>query len=132
MAKSKKSNTCSSLINKKMNQDTYILRQEVMKLIYEAKQLVPSLPRITVRITHDHQSILGMGRIGGNQIWISERAISCNEFDLRAIVFHEILHAVFSLPHDNSCPLMKPVHSPLSKKEAQNHFIKWVNFVLQK
>lgn len=130
MNKSKSSKNSGALINKDMNDQTYQLRSEVMKYIYEAKEALNRstqiiLPRITVRITKDHESILGMGRMGKNIIWISQRAVESNRFDLRSIVFHEILHAVFKVNHDESCPLMKPVHSPLTKIQAQQLFIKW-------
>lgn len=128
-AKSKSSKTTSSLTNKAMNPKTYQLRTEVMNYIYEAKELLNkhniSLPRITIRITDDHESILGMGRMGQNIIWISQRAVEESRFDLRSIVFHEILHAVFNINHDDSCPLMKPLHSPLTKAQAQQLFLKW-------
>ena len=129
MNKSKPSKNSGNLINKEMDDQTYRLRSEVMKYIYEAKELLNHsaiiIPRITVRITKDHESILGMGRMGKNIIWISQRAVESNRFDLRSIVFHEILHAVFNINHEESCPLMKPVHSPLSKILAQQLFIKW-------
>lgn len=130
-ARSKSSKTTLSLTNKAMNPKTYQLRSQVMKYIYEAKELLKhhniAMPRITVRITDDHDFILGMGRMGKNIIWISQRAVESNRFDLRSIVFHEILHAVFNINHDNSCPLMKPVHSPLPKAQAHQLFLKWAN-----
>lgn len=37
-----------NLINKEMNNKTYDQRRKVISLIYRAKKLVPSLPRIAV------------------------------------------------------------------------------------
>ena len=97
--------------NLKMDAAVYKLRRNVIGFIYEAREAV-SLPRITVRITEDHDSMLGCARMNENILWITKRAI--NEFDLRGIVYHEIAHAVFGADHDESCPLMK---SSTNKKE---------------
>lgn len=84
-----------ALLCKKMNSDVYKLRRRVIDLIYEIKELV-DLPRVEVRITDNHESILGQGTKGQfrgrSWIWISERAIKASEFDLRTIVYHEVLH----------------------------------------
>ena len=121
-----------ALLCKKMNSDVYKLRRRVIDLIYEIKEMV-NLPRVEVRITDDHESILGQGTKGQfrgrSWIWISERAIKASEFDLRTIVYHEVLHAVFGVNHDESCPLMKPTHTPLEKREAQKLFMKWAKSV---
>ena len=110
-----------------MNNQTYKLKKEAMKFIYEAKALDPSLPRITVRITDSHSKTLGVGRFGKNIIWITEDAVNNPNYDLRTIVFHEILHAVYSVEHDEKCPLMKAIHTPLAKKYCEKHFKKWIN-----
>lgn len=125
MKKNKKFNS-NKLVNKEMDEKTFILRKKAMSFIYEAKKLVPSLPRIELRITHDHEVTLAMGRMNKNIIWVSDRAINQKEFDLRTIVFHEILHAAFGVEHDESCPLMKSIHAPLSKNEAERLFLFWV------
>ena len=90
--------------NLKMDKRIYGLRREVMGYIYEAKEVV-EMPRITVRITDNHESMLGCALMEKDVIWITERAI--HEYDLRSIVFHEIAHAVFGADHDEDCPLMK-------------------------
>jgi len=94
------------LKNKQMNSKVYELRREVIKLIYEAGKLV-KLPRITVRITKDHKEILGVARPKKNIIWITENFVAS-----RAVVFHEILHAVFGLKHIPKCPLMADKINP--------------------
>jgi hypothetical protein len=73
------------LQNKAMNDKTYRLRREVIGLIHEAKKLVPSLPRLTVRVTDNNPEILGVARTGKNVIWITE----CSVVSM-AVVFHEI------------------------------------------
>jgi hypothetical protein len=118
--------------NKEMNEATYKLRRRVMELIYEIKDLA-DIPRVEVRITDDHERVLGLGTMSGTPvIWITERAITASDFDLRTVVYHEVLHAVFHIKHDEKCPLMKATHSPLSKGEAQKHFMKWVKRALLK
>jgi len=90
------------LKNKEMSSDVYALRRQVINLIHEAKKLV-DLPRINVRVTDKHETILGVAKMGKNIIWITEKTVAS-----RAVVFHEILHAVFAQEHAKGCPLMAP------------------------
>lgn len=130
--KSKKSTkfTTTLLKNKEMNDNTYALRRKVIELIYEAKELVPTLPRVDVRICHTDKTgscILGVGRMKQNVIWIAEESISSDWVNLRHVVFHELLHAVYGIKHDEKCPLMKAQHHlGLNKAECHKHFMKWV------
>jgi hypothetical protein len=123
-----KARTTTKLVkNKKMNQDTYKLRREVMELIYEAKALTSGkLPRIEVRIADKDTSILGVATVGGNVIWITDGAIKQAKYDLRTVVYHEIVHAVYGVRHIETCPLMKAVHTPLTKAKCQKLFLKYV------
>ena len=86
---------------KKMSSEVYKLRQAVMGYIREAKALVPELPRIEVRIVDNHAEIAGMAKLGTNQIFITEGFVAS-----RGLIFHEILHAVYSIDHITGCPLM--------------------------
>lgn len=113
------------LKHKRMNSDVYRLRRRVMAMIYEAKKLVPSLPRITVRITDDHHTTLAMATLKRDFIEVSERAITCSDFDLRTIVYHELVHAVYGFHHDEACPLMRSIHKPLSIELVQSLFLKY-------
>jgi len=89
---------------KVMSPAVYALRRQVIDLIYEAKKLVPDLPRIEVRVTENHDSILGMAYMERNIIHITERSVAS-----RSVVFHEILHAVYGTEHDETCPLMASI-----------------------
>ena len=95
------------LKNKTMNKDTYKIRRQVIELIYQAKRLVPELPRIEVRIAENSKRTLGVGRMGQRIIWITERSAAD-----KSTVFHEILHAVYSTEHVEGCPLMDAVEQP--------------------
>lgn len=114
------------LKNKVMNKDTYALRRKVMSFIYDAKALDPTLPRITVRITDNNSTTLGVGRMKGNTIWITDKAINCKDYQLRNVVFHEILHATYGVPHSTTCPLMSPVIQKIPKAKAEARFKYWV------
>lgn len=111
--------------NLKMNDAIYKLRRQVIDYIYEAKEVV-ELPRITVRITDNHKTMLGCATLEKDILWITERAIN-EGWDLRSIVYHEIAHAVFGTKHDENCRLMKACQDPndsspskrMSKLEAQ-------------
>ena len=112
--------------NDKMNKDTYKLRSRVMELIYEALDYGIKLPRINVRIgqpTKGNENTLGVG--GQKWIWITRNAMNkstdkaLNTDYLRHVVFHEIGHAVFNLPHNEKCPLMaSTLSSPCTRTQA--------------
>lgn len=108
--------------NKEMNKETYALRKQVMALIYEIKEFA-EIPRISVRVTENDGCVLGRARLNRGEIWIAEKSIK--GYDLRTIVYHEIVHAVYGAEHDESCPLMKSVYSPLTKAQAKKHFLKY-------
>jgi len=121
-----KNDTVKDLNNKKMDKKVYGLRRQVINLIYEAKKIV-NLPRVTVRITDNDESTLGMGRLGKNIIWITEEAITMSQFNLRMLVWHELVHTVAGLGHIKDCPLMSPVHnSKITKTKADNLLKKYL------
>lgn len=114
---------------KDMDSKVYQLRRQVMGYIYEAKELYPNLPRINVRITEDDETCLAYAYLNKNIIRISTQAIIGKGFDLRTIVFHELVHAVFGFRHDDACELMRPKHRPLSKAKADKLFKKYVKML---
>jgi len=118
-----KSKSTKLLVNKSMDSGVYSLRTKVISLLYEIKEL-HNIPRIDVRITQDDKIVLGAARLKDNIIWISEKAIKDNNYDLRTVVYHEVLHAVHGILHDESCPLMKSKHTPLTKELCQSLFLK--------
>ena len=109
------------LKNKKMDSEVYKLRRKVINVIYEIKEQF-NIPRITVRIADRHDVILGVARLKDNIIWITEESITDPRYDLRTLVMHELLHAIYGIGHDKKCPLMKPKHTPLTKAECYLNF----------
>jgi hypothetical protein len=55
--------------------------------------------------------------MGQCKIFVSENYVA----SLRT-VYHEILHAVYRVPHISGCPLMGPVHCEISEEEADRLF----------
>ena len=125
-----------------MNDETYNLRRNVMAYVYDAKNLLRSvgydLPRQRVRIIdvdpgvflkaeRDFVSdiLLGCASFGGNDIYIPVKTIEQN-YDLRTVVFHEILHSAFCIDHDNESPLMGQSHKKMTPEDADKWFLKHV------
>jgi hypothetical protein len=114
-----------TLKNLKMNNETYALRSKVMELIYEAKALVPSLPRITLRITENSDRVNGVAQLNDNLIWIPANSPRRSKDQLRRTVFHGILHAAYGVEHVASCKLMGSVYTDITKSEAEKLFKKY-------
>ena len=96
----------TKLINKKSN--FYSQKKEVMKYVYEAKNIASKI------------------NSSKKTIWITEQAIIYN--DLRQTVFHEILHTLYNIEHVNGCPIMHPTRTKnkYSNKEITSVFIKYI------
>jgi hypothetical protein len=124
--------TSTKLKNLDMNADTYKLRRQVIELIYEANKLV-RLPRVDVRITERDTEgkgvgggeVLGQARMKSNIIWISKESVRSR--GLRAVVFHELLHAVYGVPHTESSPLMSPHYVAMDTDAIHEEFIYFAN-----
>ncbi len=86
-----------------MDDKVYKLRRQVISIIYEVKKLIPDFPRVEVRIS-EMKNAGGLGYLNNNVIRIGLNAI--NGSNLRAVVYHELGHAVLGLEHDEECPLM--------------------------
>jgi len=109
------------LHNKRMNNQVYQLKRDVINIIYDLKRYV-NLPRITVRITDNQDDLLGRARMNDNIIWIPENTF--NSKYLYQVVLHEILHAVYGIEHNEKCELMSAyVTKQLSKQKALDIFL---------
>lgn len=117
--------TTSKHKNLDMNKETYKLRRQVINVIREIGELV-DLPRINVRITDPtkgNEQVMGSALLRGNTIWITQDTIK--NTDVRTVVYHEVLHAVYGTQHDEDCPLMKSTFDrALTKKECVKYFLK--------
>jgi hypothetical protein len=71
----------------------------------------PEFPRVDVRITDltpesEAMGTMATARLGDRIIWVPASTLE-DDYDLHRIVFHELLHAVYSIRHIESCPLMR-------------------------
>lgn len=113
------------LDNKKMNQDTYEMRSEVMDIIYEIKNEIVDIPRVEVRITNSDEKYFGVAKRGANEIFITDTAVKSDY--LRQVVYHEVLHAVYGTYHNENCALMQSQENEvLTKEKCQELFKKYI------
>jgi predicted metal-dependent hydrolase len=109
--------------NLEMNGHVFALRRKVIALVYEANRLVPNLPRVEVRIVENEGNTLGVASLKTKHISIMANCVADNDEILRHVVFHELVHTLFGVRHDETCPLMKALVSiPCSKQEAHAIF----------
>ena len=123
----RKNKTTKEFKNYKMNSDVYKLRRQVMNLIYEVKE-VYDIPRIDVRIGESKNcNTLGIARLNNNIIWIAEYTINKGIDFLRNVVYHELLHTIYGVEHDENCPLMQSrLENILTKEQCLDIFGKYV------
>jgi len=112
------------LHNKRMNNQVYQLKRNVINIIYDLKRYV-NLPRITVRVTDNQDNLLGRARMNDNIIWIPENTF--NSKYLYQVVLHEILHAVYGIEHNEKCELMCKYVKNITKEKALNIFLSYCN-----
>lgn len=78
------------------------------------------------RITDCHkQHVLGTAGMGECVIWIPAKTL--NSKYLREVVYHELCHALWAVPHIESCKLMSSCvgKRALSKATVQKLFLKY-------
>ena len=109
--------------SKRMSDEVYKMRREIIDIIYRVKKLVPNMPRISVRVADNDDEVLGCATMRGREMWITERSTS--DF---AVVLHEILHAWKGIDHDDNCKLMHPNKQlGVSDKELMDIFLTYTN-----
>ena len=118
--------TTKDFTNHKMTDDVYKLRRQVIDMIYEIKNVYSDIPRIDVRIGKSKTcGVLGVARLNDNIIWIDDQAYKNDDY-LRNVVYHEILHAIYGINHDEKCPLMcSTLKEVISKNECLKTFGKY-------
>lgn len=115
--------------NYQMNSETYALRKRVINFIYEIKKHVPNLPRVEVRVGKAiKRNLLGQAKLNKKIVWITDIALNMNDKELRNTVYHELIHAVYGIEHDEKCPLMQScLDTVLNKEDCVKHFLKYIN-----
>lgn len=95
----------------KMSDDLFIQRRRVINMLYEVREYLKiELPYITVRIADFHkENLLGLGFFIKNQIVISDQLKFWSDEYLRHVIYHELAHAYFNAPHNESCILMPSI-----------------------
>ena len=107
---SRKVKTTKRFVNFKMTDEVYKNRRKVLDFIYELKNEGFKLPRIDVRVGDSKKcNVLGKARIKDNIIWITQKAIDNGDSELRSVVYHELLHAIYGCNHVKGCPIMSAI-----------------------
>jgi hypothetical protein len=112
----------------KMDDEIYKLRRNVINVIYEIKDMFPSIPRQVVRIverdmtedTHDGWHLAcGYAGLGANYIHITKKWSQIDRY-IYELVAHELVHSIVAFGHDDKCPLMSPClgAKPMSKADV--------------
>lgn len=124
-----------TLKNLKMDDEVYKLRRNVIELIYEANGLLeandlPRMPRVDIRITEegkgDNRFVMGEAQVGQKIVWIPASSAKMSQEELRVVVYHELLHAVYGMRHDDKCLLMGASYRVLKKEKVQLLFLQHV------
>ena len=120
--------------NLEMNPETYAMRRKVMNHIYRARELVPELPRVGVRITEDAKSfengatILGTAAMNDYIIWICKSSVE--RPDLKYVVFHELVHTFFKYGHSSDKKsLMYTSIQKMTDSEIEKDFVRYSQLV---
>jgi hypothetical protein len=121
--------------NLDMSPEVYKLRRMVMDYVYEAKRLTGgTMPRVEVRITdnadYHAKNIAGLGSMDKlKALWIPSDLLKKPATYIKYVVFHEILHAVYKIQHDNDSYLMAPSSRVdlADSKKIDADFLSFVN-----
>ena len=118
---SRKVKTTKRFVNFKMDNEVYKNRRKVLDFIYELKNEGFKLPRIDVRIgTSQKCNVLGKARLKDNIIWITQEAINNGSNELRSVVYHELLHAIYGCNHVKGCPIMSAIQPDVVANKSQS------------
>jgi hypothetical protein len=94
----------------RMDSKVFKLRRRVISIIHDANKIV-RLPRINVRVTEQavgRPKVLGRAHSNQLLIKIPKGTFNMPKETLRYVIYHEIGHAVFKLPHTRRKGLMHP------------------------
>ena len=124
------SRTVKGFVNHKMNNEVYKNKRKVLDFVYELKNQGFKLPRVNVVIGDAKKcNVLGKARLKDNIIWITQEAINNGSNELRSVVYHELLHAIYCCTHVKGCPIMSAVQPDVvaNKVKSIEIFKKYYN-----
>ena len=124
------SRTVKGFVNHKMNNEVYKNKQKVLDFVYELKNEGLKLPYVRVKIGEDKQcNVLAKAKMKKCEIWVTQKAIDNGSNELRSVVYHELLHAIYGCEHVKGCLIMDAVQPDVvaTKVKAIEIFKKYYN-----
>ena len=107
------------------------IRKKVIGIIREASTVVGyRLPRVEVRVVVDSEcaDAIAMARMGGCVVnVVLDHVENMSYLDLRHVVFHELVHAVFNIGHNEECALMRSTLKKTTKRQQNKIFSQYAN-----
>jgi hypothetical protein len=104
-----------------MSAEVYLLRRNVMNVLYEIKNRGITIPRIEVRIvdtSNAQKGLMGYAYTLKNIIHIAQKWALVPSLTLKCLVLHEVLHAVKGTQHVDGCPLMAATMVKIESEES--------------
>ena len=104
-----------------MSAEVYLLRRNVMNVLYEIKNRGIVIPRIEVRIvdtSNAQKGLMGYAYTLKNIIHIAQKWALVPSLTLKCLVLHEVLHAVKGTQHVDGCPLMAATLQKIESEES--------------
>lgn len=124
------SRTVKGFVNHKMNNDVYKNKQKVLNFIYELKNEGLKLPYVRVKIGDAKKcNVLAKAKMKKCEIWVTQKAIDNGSNELRSVVYHELLHAIYGCEHVKGCLIMDAVQPEVvaNKSKSIEIFKKYYN-----
>jgi len=124
------SRTVKGFVNHKMNNEVYKNKRKVLDFVYELKNQGFKLPRVNVVIGDAKKcNVLGKAKLNKCEIWITQTAIDNGSNELRSVVYHELLHAIYGCNHVKGCPIMSATQPDVvaNKDKSIEIFKKYYN-----
>jgi len=124
------SKTVKGFVNHKMNNDVYKNKQKVLNFIYELKNEGLKLPYVRVKIGDAKKcNVLAKAKMKKCEIWVTQKAIDKGSNELRSVVYHELLHAIYGCEHVKGCLIMDAVQPEVvaNKSKSIEIFKKYYN-----
>ena len=95
---------------------------QVVRMVREARALVPALPRVNVSIGDYRPHTVPNALNKQIDISIQKSMIERVDAKTKTAVFREILRSAFGMDFDEKCPLMKKFSTPMGLKTLERLF----------